>query len=320
MTGQPCTPCSPPPATARPLLVLLHGTCLNAGQWDLYADLLADVAEVAAPDLPGHGTRAAQPFTLDAAVQVVQQTIAAHTGGDHGGSNSGSSAPGMAAAPDAPHTPHAPDAPGAPGAPRTSGAPDKPGAPPPRPAPLAPSTAPPAARPVVLGGHSLGGFVAMTYAQRHPTRLQGLALMGSATEPRGPGAAIYRAIARLWELAGPARVQWLHERTLGRRADPRLWAAVQAHGGESFGAVRAAWADVMRHCGSRQLRHVACPVLVLGGRLDQLHLQAARFAAAAPQGRVITARGRGHLWPLTHPAEVAARLRPWLAALPGCAP
>lgn len=306
MTSQPCSSPSPSPG-ARPLLVLLHGTCLNAGQWDLYADLLADVAEVVAPDLPGHGTRAAQPFTLDAAVHIVAQTIAMHANGDSGSNGREANACGPKSAPIAAA---AADASSLQTAPGTSGTSNRPEAP----------HMPPATRPVVLGGHSLGGFVAMTYAQNHPTRLQGLALMGSAVEPRGPGAAIYRVIARLWELAGPARVQWLHEHTMGRMADPRLWADVQAHGGESFGAVRAAWAAVMGHCGSHQLRHVRCPVLVLGGQLDQLHLQASRFAAAAPQGHVITASSRGHLWPLTHPAEIAAHLRPWLSTLPKDSP
>lgn len=144
----------------------------------------------------------------------------------------------------------------------------------------------------------------------------GLALMGSATEPGGPGAVLYRATARLWELAGPERVQWLHEQTLGRAADGRVWTAIHAQGGESFGAVRDAWTQVMDNCGSHQLRQVRCPVLVLGGAWDQLHLQAARFAAAAPNGQAITAPRRTHQWPLTHPDEVAAILRHWVAELP----
>ena len=236
----------------KPLLILLHGTCLNGGQWALYRDLLADAADIAAPDLPGHGVHAHTAFSLDAAVQAVHEQVC---------------------------------------------------------------QAQARQQPVILGGHSLGGFVAMSYAERHPDQLAGLILIGSATEPGGPGAIVYRAVARLWEMAGPQRVQQLHEHTLGRMADARVWNAVQARG-ESFGAVREAWSQVMQHCGSRQLRQVRCPILVLGGQLDQLHLQAKRFAAAAPQGQVITAAGRTHHWPLTHPEEVAAVLRNWIADLP----
>lgn len=228
------------------LLVLLHGTCLNGGQWAPYGPLLADVAEVLAPDLPGHGQRAGERFSLARAVEGVEALI---------------------------------DAAGQ--------------------------------RPVILGGHSLGGFVAMSVAERLANRLAGLALMGSATEPAGPGSPLYRWLARAMQRAGPERMRRVHEHTLGRWADAHLWSAVRARG-EHFGAVNDAWNEVMRHCGSRQLRRVTCPVLVLGGRWDQLHLQARRFAAAAPRGQAVTVPRRTHLWPLTHPQEVAAHLRRWL--------
>ena len=228
---------------ALPLFILLHGTCFNGAQWRVYEQLLADVAEVCAPDLPGHGARAAQPFSMAAARRVVHEAV------------------------------------------QTAGA-----------------------RPVILGGHSLGGFVAMSYAAVHGRRLAGLVLMGSATEPRCRAAASFRMVARLWEAMGAERVRQMHELTVGRRADARVWRAISARG-ESFGAVRAAWWAVMAHSGSWQLRRVPCTTLVLGGRLDVLHLQAARFAAAAPHGRVVTAPWRGHVWSLTHPEEVAGHLR-----------
>ena len=232
------------PASALPLFILLHGTCFNGGQWQLYKELLAGAADVCAPDLPGHGARAGEPFSMAAARRVVHEAVRAAGG----------------------------------------------------------------SRPVILGGHSLGGFVAMNYAALHHRRLAGLALMGSATEPRCRAAASFRAVARLWEAMGAERVRQLHEQTVGRRADARVWGAITERG-EQFGAVRAAWWQVMALSGSWQLRRVSCPVLVLGGRQDALHLQARRFAAAAPQGKAITAPWRGHLWSLTHPAEVASHLR-----------
>ena len=57
------------------LLILLHGTRLSGAQWAGYAERLADVAEVVAPDLPGHGRRADAPFTLAGAVRVVQDLV-----------------------------------------------------------------------------------------------------------------------------------------------------------------------------------------------------------------------------------------------------
>lgn len=56
---------------ARPLLVLVHGTRFDARSWHGYAQLLPQ-ADVVAVDLPGHGTRMAQPFTLEAADATIQ--------------------------------------------------------------------------------------------------------------------------------------------------------------------------------------------------------------------------------------------------------
>ncbi|HET8982690.1 MAG TPA: alpha/beta fold hydrolase, partial [Pedococcus sp.] len=114
----------------RTRLVLVHGTRVSRTQWDLpaYGDLGADF-DVVCPDLPGHGQRAGEPFTADAAVAAIAAAVEA---GDR-------------------------------------------------------------AAPVVLVGHSLGGYMAMAYAARHPTRLSGLVLIGASAVPQGLGAAAYRA-------------------------------------------------------------------------------------------------------------------------------
>ena len=41
----------------------------------------------------------------------------------------------------------------------------------------------------MLAGHSLGGYVAATYAATYPHRLDGLVILGAAAVPRGAGAA-----------------------------------------------------------------------------------------------------------------------------------
>ena len=69
---------TPAPATSRnPALVLIHGAVLNGGMWSpIVADLAADFQTVT-PDMPGHGARMSEPFRLDRAVAVVQETVAA---------------------------------------------------------------------------------------------------------------------------------------------------------------------------------------------------------------------------------------------------
>ena len=67
--------------TARTRLVLVHGSRLSAAQWAPQVTRLdaepgvADWLEVCVPDLPGHGLRSAEPFTLDRAVGAVAAAV-----------------------------------------------------------------------------------------------------------------------------------------------------------------------------------------------------------------------------------------------------
>ncbi|HWS57794.1 MAG TPA: alpha/beta fold hydrolase, partial [Actinotalea sp.] len=72
--------------------------------------------------------------------------------------------------------------------------------------------------PVVLVGHSLGGYLAMAYAAANPQRLSGLALLGASAVPAGPGAALYRAIASVEQRLGVDRMS----RALDRQFDAML--------------------------------------------------------------------------------------------------
>lgn len=231
-------------------LVLVHGSRLSHTQWAPQLSRLADrpegvraLLDVIAPDLPGHGARSTEPFTLDRAVGAVAAAVEG----------------------------------GAPGA------------------------------PVVLAGHSLGGYVAMTYAAAHPRRLDGLVLLGCGAVPRGPGAAAYRGVALLTARLGAARMTRVNDRVLHRLYPPELIDDVIA-GGYWFGPTRAAWSQVMARCGPHQLREVSCPVVVAGGVYDQLMLDARRYARSAPRGRVVRIAGAGHFAGFDRPDEVTALL------------
>jgi len=55
----------------QPTLILVHGAVLNGGMWaPIAADLSRDY-NVLTPDLPGHGSRAGEKFTLAAAVATL---------------------------------------------------------------------------------------------------------------------------------------------------------------------------------------------------------------------------------------------------------
>ena len=59
----------------RPAIVFLHGTRVTGAMWAQQQAVLAGRFKTIAPDLPAHGTRADEPFTLDAALDVVAATI-----------------------------------------------------------------------------------------------------------------------------------------------------------------------------------------------------------------------------------------------------
>ncbi|MFH8882851.1 alpha/beta fold hydrolase [Streptomyces californicus] len=64
------------PTNAVPL-VFVHGTRFSAGQWSTQLDALKAEFPVAAVDLPGHGKRSADPWSLSAAVGVVASAVEA---------------------------------------------------------------------------------------------------------------------------------------------------------------------------------------------------------------------------------------------------
>ena len=171
--------------------------------------------------------------------------------------------------------------------------------------------------PVVLAGHSLGGYLAMAWASEHPQRLAGLALLGSSAVPAGPGAALYRAIARVEARLGVDRMS----RALDRQFDtllPGELAAGIKEAGYGFDGIPAAWAGVMGLCRPSMLAEVTAPVLLVNGQLDQLRVDARRFARAARSARwvhVVTVRRGLHVFPLTHPNETAAALWELLTAV-----
>ena len=60
---------------AAPAIVFIHGTRLTGSMWTGQLAALAGEFRVVAVDLPGHGTRAAEPFTLETAAGAVSAAI-----------------------------------------------------------------------------------------------------------------------------------------------------------------------------------------------------------------------------------------------------
>lgn len=61
----------------KPTIILIHGATLNGASWAPVRRALEPEFNVVAPDLPGHGARRAEKFTLQAAVDTVVAAVRA---------------------------------------------------------------------------------------------------------------------------------------------------------------------------------------------------------------------------------------------------
>ncbi|MBA4064061.1 MAG: alpha/beta hydrolase [Isosphaera sp.] len=164
----------------------------------------------------------------------------------------------------------------------------------------------------VVGGLSMGGYVALAFARRHPGRLAGLVLADTRAAPEDDTgrAARDQAVAAV-EKDGPAKfgegmlAKVLSDHT--REANP---AAVEL---ARTVVTRQAAATVV--AGLRALRDrpdaapglaaVAVPTLVLVGEHDAVTppLNAARLAGSVRGSELLHVPGAGHLSNLENPAE-----------------
>jgi pimeloyl-ACP methyl ester carboxylesterase len=196
------------------------------------------------PDLPGHGSLAREPFTLEAAARAVEVAIDEAAGGR-----------------------------------------------------------------AVVGGLSLGGYVALEVAARSPARVAGLVLAGATQEPVGGWAIPYRALQLLFARAprGPfdAANRWFFR----QRYPPEISGPVIAGGFWPDGGAAALDALVGERFIPR-LETYRGPVLVLNGSLDVIFRLGERaFLAAATNGHRHVLAGATHLANLDRPDAFSDAIR-----------
>lgn len=179
--------------------------------------------------------------------------------------------------------------------------------------------------PIVLGGLSMGGYVALSMAVRHPKRLRALILMDTKAEADSAEAALHReAVARQVEASGDAGI-------VARSMLPRLFshqgrdrrADVVARVGERMrGASPRGIAGALRGMASRadrtaDLARIAMPTLVMVGSEDEITpAEGARaMAGAIPNAQFVEIPGVGHLSPLEDPAAANAAILRFLQSL-----
>jgi len=166
-------------------------------------------------------------------------------------------------------------------------------------------------------GCSMGGYIAMAVAEREPTAVAGLGLIG--TRSTADDAA---GVARRLELAAQVQDAPAHPDPMGAAQG---LVGTQGEGREAL--VEAVAANIARHSGAgiawaqramaarpdrtEVLRTVDAPAVVIHGENDGLaSLADAQVMAAALGVEVVVLPGIGHLAALEAPERVAAALAP----------
>jgi pimeloyl-ACP methyl ester carboxylesterase len=178
--------------------------------------------------------------------------------------------------------------------------------------------------PVVLGGLSMGGYVALAFARRHPARLRGLVLADTKADPDDDAGRANRD--RLIAFAGnnPARAvidqmlpKLLGPDTAARRPEVVEEVRAVASHQAPAGIVGALKALRDRPDANPGLGDIAVPTLVIVGRDDTLTppAKSEEMAARIRDARLVVLDGAGHLANLEQPDNFNAALRSFLQSV-----
>ncbi|WP_338747975.1 alpha/beta fold hydrolase [Janibacter alittae] len=173
---------------------------------------------------------------------------------------------------------------------------------------------------IVLGGHSLGGYVAMEWAARHHGVLSGLVLMGSTAQPSSRLAGIYRAFGSALRagLGDVRRAESLRETdaaSLRRIIGARTAAAVLQRG-PGLEAIPDAWDAVIDEVDLGSLAEVDVPVVAINGEYDQFRVGEGTARALRHDLEIVHIPGATHFAPMTHAAPVATAIGSFVDSLP----
>lgn len=165
---------------------------------------------------------------------------------------------------------------------------------------------------IALGGHSMGGYVALAFARRYPARLRGLALLASQAAADSPErrAARYQTIEQIKSQGIESVAETMSERlTINPDLRPRLkYLILQQHPAGLIGALRAM---AERPDATAQLAHLPCPLILIHGQVDELVpiARVREIQTLVPQAVLIEIPNAAHMPMLEAPAATAEALK-----------
>ncbi len=169
---------------------------------------------------------------------------------------------------------------------------------------------------IFLGGHSMGGAIALWTAIHHPERVKGLILIGS-------GASLPVNLSLIEELASPqgfpTAVDNICRWSFSPKTEPRLIDEVRK---QMLNNRPSVLGGDFRACDaydlSEQLDQVMAPTLILVGEEDKMTPM--RFAEGLREGirdaELQVIPGAGHMAPLEQPGKTADLIREFLEKVP----
>lgn len=178
----------------------------------------------------------------------------------------------------------------------------------------------------VVGGLSMGGYVAMAFVRRHPERVRALVLADTKATADSPEAAANRLRIAEEVMAAGSSAQLVDEvlpKLVGATTKERRALVLGRIKATVEGAPPPAVAWAQRAMASRPdsvetLRGVTVPTLVVVGEEDELSppADARAMADAVPGATLVTVPEAGHLTAMEAPDEFNAALLEFLATLP----
>nr|WP_225311068.1 alpha/beta hydrolase [Microbispora cellulosiformans] len=152
-------------------------------------------------------------------------------------------------------------------------------------------------------GLSLGGYVGIATAARHPDLVAGLVAMGCTARPGGAGAQAYRVAGRL-AARDPEFANRVSRFAL-RRMLPGPTGEAMIEGGLSCEVVPAVVEAVAKEDPIASLAGYPGRVWLVNGARDPFRADEREFLRACADGSLTHVQGRGHLTVLADPGRVA---------------